>query len=702
VLDTTGTNTLTRILKGTGAEKLQRTSYSSDGQLMVTASDETNASIWSVQSAALLRVLPHPDKVFCANFSPDNSRIVTACRDNLVRVWDTASGQATLVITGHVGPVMFAGYSPNGERIISSSKDGTARIWRAADGARLGRPFEHGSWVGYASMSPDGSILVTAGYEHKARIWDTASGRRIQADLNHKAAVTSVEVSADGRLILTASLDSTACVWSLEKALPLLVLRHTAGVTRAAFATDGRRVITACADGSVRIWDLAGSATPPLLSLGGISGDGSRFIMGSPDNFQVFDTLSSKAVSPVVRLPSGQRFARTDLSHDGRFVLAVVKPEGRNELSLVQVWSVAGGKALSPGVPSLNPGAIRCSSDGRRLLIWADSNTLQAWNTLTLKPLTPALTYDDGISAAVFSPDGAYLAISFRAFVQVWDLATGKMFFPALLHNRPVGRIQFSGDGRLLVACCLDNQVRKCSARLWDARTGRPVGDQLQQKDGILDACFSPDSRQVATAGEDFSAIIWDTRTCRQITPALWHNDQVQSVAFAPSGRWALTASSDATARIWNAKSGEAVTLPLRHVYGLQSATFLADERHIVTTDALQQSWLWELQVDGRPVEDLLALARLMSAEAADVTVESNPESMASSWESLRSRYPADFTISEAEIIAWHAEQAHESEDARIWSSVVFHLEALQRLTPNDRALADRLAKAKARLASAN
>jgi WD40 repeat protein len=366
------------------------------------------------------------------------------------------------------------------------------------------------------------------------------------------------------------------------------------------------------------------------------------------------------------------------------------------------VWSVADGKALSAGVPSPEPTLLTCSDDGLRLFIGTSNDTLRAWDTLTLRPLTPALTYDEGFSAAASKPNGAYVAISFRSFVQVWDLATGKLLFPALLHRRPVRHVEFSRDGRFLVACSVDGQLNSCSARVWNAMTGQPVGEELRHKDGVLDATFSPDNRKVATAGEDFCAIIWDTRTGRQLSPPLLHNHQVHSVAFAPSGRWMLTASSDATARIWNARTDEPLTPPLLHIYSLEAATFLPDERHIVTTDMLKQSSLWELQVDGRPVDDLLALAKLMSADTADLAAQSSTDPIATSWETLSSRYPADFSVTEAEIIAWHSAQARQSEKARHWSSAVFHLQALQQLTPDDRAIGDRLDRATERLKTAD
>ena len=38
-------------------------------------------------------------------FSPDGARIVSGSDDSTVRVWDAASGDELLVLSGHAGPV---------------------------------------------------------------------------------------------------------------------------------------------------------------------------------------------------------------------------------------------------------------------------------------------------------------------------------------------------------------------------------------------------------------------------------------------------------------------------------------------------------------------------------------------------------------------------------------------------------------------
>jgi WD40 repeat protein len=50
------------------------------------------------------------------------------------------------------------------------------------------------------------------------------------------------------------------------------------------------------------------------------------------------------------------------------------------------------------------------------------------------------------------------------------------------------------------------------TARIWDAATGKPVGEPLRHEDGVMSAAFSPDGTRVVTASLDNTARIWDVR----------------------------------------------------------------------------------------------------------------------------------------------------------------------------------------------
>ena len=48
------------------------------------------------------------------------------------------------------------------------------------------------------------------------------------------------------------------------------------------------------------------------------------------------------------------------------------------------------------------------------------------------------------------------------------------------------------------------------TARIWDARTGEPIGKKLQHDDPVLTATFDASGERVVTASADKTARIWD------------------------------------------------------------------------------------------------------------------------------------------------------------------------------------------------
>jgi WD40 repeat protein len=89
--------------------------------------------------------------VWGGGFSPDGTRIVTTSSDGTARVWDAATGQVQLTLTGHTGWVRGGGFSPDGTRIVTAGDDGTARVWDAATGQQTGWELQH---------LPDGELSV--------------------------------------------------------------------------------------------------------------------------------------------------------------------------------------------------------------------------------------------------------------------------------------------------------------------------------------------------------------------------------------------------------------------------------------------------------------------------------------------------------------------------------------------------------------
>jgi len=94
----------------------------------------------------------------------------------------------------------------------------------------------------------------------------------------------------------------------------------------------------------------------------------------------------------------------------------------------------------------------------------------------------------------------------------------------------------------------------------------------LRHQEPVNSAAFSPDGKFVVTASLDKTARVWEAATGKAIGEPLRHKMAVNSVAFSPDGNFVATASSDGTARVWEAATGKAIGEPLRHEMGLTRA----------------------------------------------------------------------------------------------------------------------------------
>jgi dipeptidyl aminopeptidase/acylaminoacyl peptidase len=90
------------------------------------------------------------------------------------------------------------------------------------------------------------------------------------------------------------------------------------------------------------------------------------------------------------------------------------------------------------------------------------------------------------------------------------------------------------------------------AARLWDALTGKAIGEPMKHEAPVTSAQFSPDGqRVVTTAAWDGAARLWDAASAKAIGEPMKHEGLVTSAQFSPDGQRVVTASGD-TARIWD------------------------------------------------------------------------------------------------------------------------------------------------------
>ncbi len=161
--------------------------------------------------------------------------------------------------------------------------------------------------------------------------------------------------------------------------------------------------------------------------------------------------------------------------------------------------------------------------------------------------------------------------------------------------------VAVSPDGKRFVTGGLGG-----TARLWDAATGKEIGEFQTAGQYIFAAAFSPDGKRVALGTNDRPAYVkifdvatgklaWEYRSRIEGGKTQGHEDAVLSVAFSRDGKRLLTSSYDNTARLWDLEKGTELRVFRGHDWWVWSAAFSPDEHWIVTASQDGSASVWDV-----------------------------------------------------------------------------------------------------------
>jgi eukaryotic-like serine/threonine-protein kinase len=671
------------------------------------------------QCPKLLNVFSHGTMLYHAEFSPDGNKLATASNDHTARLWNLETGENTLVLP-HNNEVNDVGFSQDGLQIVTSSQDKTARVWDSGTGALL-HSMLHSDNVWRSAFTPDGAMIGTACEDGTVRLWNAITGERIGAPLQHESAVGCIVFSPDGRLLGTRTASGAARVWEITThAERIRVNRSWTVFDPIAFSPNGRQI--AMCDGSrVRIWNaetFEETFSPPFqfqeeVNSIAFSGDGTVLTACSAD-FSA--QLWNSAGEPIL----GRR-----IQHSGPILETRISPDGRRLLTagqdaIAQLWNLRTGEPVGPPLKHiLHVKFCRFNPDGRRLLFNSCDQAARIWDLATADlpaPGRPVFANDHRLVSA----NGEYRLLDGDGKV-VWitEGHSGRKLV-ALPHGAPVTYASFSPDGRSIVTACEErNPVssKRNDIFVWEVPSGRRLsGASMTHDFTLLYVAFSPGTRdqRLLTCGFDFTARVWDARTGQPMSAWLRHRQRVSWGAFSPDGLTVATASWDKTVRVWDAYTGNPLTPPLEHRAIPAGAFWSTDLKrlHTITIDGYLQVWdlatgepltpprktseqhrlppaatasaqlIEALPRDDRPVEDLVALSRMLAVariETDGTMVPLQLYELSNTWNYLRTSYPNQFTCTPAEIAAWHEQESRNSESEGNSTAAEFHHKQAER-----------------------
>jgi|GEM_PF-2247839 len=190
-----------------------------------------------------------------------------------------------------------------------------------------------------------------------------------------------------------------------------------------------------------------------------------------------------------------------------------------------------------------------------------------------------------------FSPDGQRLVLaSDDNTVRIWDAASGKPIGEPVPHDGDITSAGFCLDGKRIYTTSSAGQLR-----FGDGERGRPLGGPIQHPKGVLGAHAGVGAagNLVVTWCDDLQTRLWRTDDGAAVGEAMPHAAPIHGAAFASGGKLLLTVSADQTARLWDASNGKPVGVVMAHPAAVLDGGFGVGDDVVwtVADDGLVRLW---------------------------------------------------------------------------------------------------------------
>ena len=542
--------------------------------------------------------------------SPDGKYAFAGGGDNLIKLWDTKTGELIRTFSGHDAGIASMAISVDGKHIFTGSHDQTLKLWEVSTGECLRTYTGHQNKIDSVGLSADGQLAVSSSVDGTIRIWDLQSGECLgffnYSPLPHRKPTTywsKVEFSKKDAMFAICGVYGSSSlqadrpmqdlaplqVWDLSKSndgrifevdwhsrqtqewavLERISSRPTLMTSVKAICptNDGRHVLCACTDKTLQMFELAtGKRTmlifghTPAESLS-ISEDDRYLALESSGLLQFWDLHNRECIFTLLaHAPSSQEqhkfnLCSVSLDKDARHVLTV---GADNAVRFFQIGRREYDAPVALSQIVLSEEAAEATSNFERGL--AEAREALSANDLVAAVVNIGKSRSqrgfERSEEAMYLYTQLYRRLPRKRLKEAWVTKTYDEVVDLRLNVEQVTDCQISLDGRYAL-----NHNRK-GLKCWELETGNTLWERDSDY-SMLPFRMSGNGKYVALeehiykSKEQTAIMLLDLATGEKIGTLEGHTTPGQSylnaraLSISLNGKYLLSGGADGTVKLW-------------------------------------------------------------------------------------------------------------------------------------------------------
>jgi WD40 repeat protein len=265
------------------------------------------------------------------------------------------------------------------------------------------------------------------------------------------------------------------------------------------------------------------------------------------------------------------------------------------------VWDIVTGQGMKTFFAEKKAAHIVLSPDGKQIAADSRKNTIAVWDAESGGEIATFSGHKKLITSLDWSPDGEYIvSSSVDKTIKIWNVKRSVEVRTIILADI-YANVHYSEDGKQLFAAGAAGKESRDKIKVFDAETGNELFD-IPGGGVVYSSVLSSDRDRIA-AVTDGGFRVFDAKTNESVLSVALPipSDTITAISFSPDGKNIITAGSMSGILVWDAGEGNllesiAYPLPTRRIkgtMGVRSMSYSPNGRWIaaVYTDMTIRVW---------------------------------------------------------------------------------------------------------------